>query len=271
MGNVSLLLYCGAGAPDGRVLSGPRLAQSLVDLGLARTAPGEPGLLVRDDPPFRPTLAGRLPARTDGDFTRLKRHADRLRGRVARRASSTRPERILVAPEIAARASQLGPILAGLRAGASQAHIEAALPPRETLDAGPESRLALIRGRRAYLRACTHADLVIGGAGFAALERAAAGLAQILIPDGPGETRLAAELDRTGAAMKLNPGDDIAAAIERVVADLFALPAMIRLMSDAALDLADRLDPDQALAAIAALAGVQVEKPSTISALRGSA
>lgn len=271
MGTVSLLLCFGAKPPAGRTATGSHLAQSLVDLGVARSAPGEPGLLVFTDPPFEPTLAGRLSDRREGDFSRLRRNVERLRKHAGSRALPARLDSILIAPEIAARSIDLGAILAGIRAGAPHARIEAALPARYSQETGKNDGLALARGRRDHLRACARADLVIGGAGLAALERCAVGLPQILIPATPEEARLATELDRCGAAMKLNRGDDIAAAVERVMADLGHMPAMIRLMSEAALDLAGTLEPTEALAAISGLAGVQVEKPSTISALRGSA
>lgn len=267
MGTVSFLLCAGEGASAGRA-GAAQLARALVERGIARSAPDAAGLLILADPPFEPTLAGSL-ARGRG-LEALNKRAERLRRKARTRMRTPRLGTVLIAPELLAGPKTLGAVLAGIRAGAPHARIEAARLRRDPVAHGLETR-SLVTGPGAYHRACARADLVIGEAGLEALDRCVAGLAQVLLPRGPAQARLAAELDRAGAAMKLNAGDDIAAALERVLRDLAMMPAMLRLMSECALDLADCVDPDETFEAIAALAGTQIEKPSTMSGLRGSA
>ncbi|WP_206750911.1 hypothetical protein [Marinicauda algicola] len=265
---MSFLLCAGEGASADRAGAGAQLARALLEHGIARSAPGGSGLLILAEPPFEPTLAGNL-ARSRG-FEAVQRRAERLRRKARTRMKAPRLDSVLIAPELLASPKTLGAVLAGIRAGAPHARIEAARLHREPVSHELETR-SLVTGPGAYLRACARADLVIGGAGLEALDRCAAGLAQVLVPASPAQARLAAELDRAGAGMKLNAGDDVAAALERVLRDLAMMPAMLRLMSECALDLADCVDPDETFEAIAALAGAQIENPSTMSGLRGSA
>lgn len=92
-------------------------------------------------------------------------------------------------------------------------------------------------------------DLLITTGGLSCLTAAAAGLAQIIIPRNAREDRLASELDRAGAAMKLHSGDEIAIALERALSDLVAVPAMLRLMHETALDLCEVVDCETIVAA----------------------
>lgn len=220
-----------------------RLSRGLVDLELARPGPGRPRLLV----------SGPLHGPAGPDFPKLRRKASRARKHAARRARTGRLETVLLLPEL----TECAELEEAARTGLA--------PFRPGVKMMKASENA--RQREKQLR---EADLAIGVAGPQCLEYCASGLGQILIPLDASQNALASELDRTGAAMKIAAGDDVAIAIERAVADLLEVPAMFRLMREAALDLCEALEPETMVAALSGLLGAGTSERAPASA-RGSA
>lgn len=221
------VLFCGgSNRQDGEADGFDRLASRLTQLDLARLGPGRPRLLV----------GGPVQGPAPPDFSRVRSYAARIRKVAARRARTGELKRIILLPELTACPELVGAARTGLEA--FQPALTVILPDRDP---------------RRLARQIREADLAIGLAGPECLEYCAFGLGQVLIPLDARQNPLAAELDRTGAAMRIAAGDDIAIAIERAIADLLEVKAMFRLMREAALDLCEGVDTETMAQALTGL------------------
>lgn len=209
------LLFCSPKRAKAASNSGfAQIAEGLCNDGRRQHVPGSLELLVDHGDAARDASVGNA----------LGRHAARIRREAGERARQRGRIQVAVMPSIAGTPEIYDSIQQAARSLESELDLHTYVDCTGLVETVAEN------------------DLLITSGGLSCLTAAAAGLAQIIIPRTAREDCLASELDRAGAAMKLHPGDEIAIALERALSDLCAVPAMLRLMHETALDLCEVVD-----------------------------